>query len=642
MRAAAAPQAQSNTDGKEQKVKPEPVEPEPVKEQPQRRRRCQGEDGAANLRTFTTNYLHAISTSPLIGKRQETVQVDGDYGKLIAKGLRKEAAVEAAAGRDGNLVVPVNCLPLWYVGDASAADLADLFDRCPQDELARHVVWTYSVESFLQTVLNRVLRDQDETRKGFAPFIRLLHDTLFHRWGGLTPYDGPAYRVMHLDDATAEMLSPLPVADKKDARANIVAWEDFASCSCKASCAFERYEPLKANALVTITSAPGQHPVDVRRFSDWGDDEGDVMFALGQQFHKKSVEKRPCGEVWKELGVVSGAKLDGEMWVVELMAVDAFYDFAEDIFREGAGEQEAVELLEQRVALEKERSGDDESVAVGVAMNYLAKAYRLQGKLKESLDLLEKELEITRKHFGDDHAVTAASYESLGVVLVTMGNYDDGIDMHRKCMEKRIEIYGEDCTDVAHCYSNIAIGMLRKENYQESLEHNQKALAIRLNHLGQFHADTALSYGNIAEAYRMMGENDEALENHKKALEIREVVLDPRHPSIGDNLLNIALIHSTLKQRDLALQNFEAALSISLEQLGEHHASIGIIYNGMAYLEMKTSHLEEAIPLFTKARDIFTAALGPEHAHTKYAEKGLRKCEEKVAKKRSQAASKNS
>ena len=65
-------------------------------------------------------------------------------------------------------------------------------------------VRAYTEETWIYKVVNKALRDRDESKTMLAPFVRLLHDSVARPAGALQRWEGRCYRWLKLDCASRE------------------------------------------------------------------------------------------------------------------------------------------------------------------------------------------------------------------------------------------------------------------------------------------------------------------------------------------------------------------------------------------------------------------------------------------------------
>ena len=112
------------------------------------------------------------------------------------------------------------------------------------------------------------------------------------------------------------------------------------------------------------------------------------------------------------------------------------------------------------------------------------------------------------------------------------------------------ELYGEDHPSTAASYNNIGSVYHSQGDYPKALGYYSKALAIIEKVLGLEHPDTARSYNNIGSVYYSQGDYPKALEYYSKALAIIENKLGKGHPNTQTVWNNIEIIKSKMDSQD--------------------------------------------------------------------------------------------
>ena len=232
----------------------------------------------------------------------------------------------------------------------------------------------------------------------------------------------------------------------------------------------------------------------------------------------------------------------------------------------------------------------------------------------KALEYHEKALKIRLDVFDENHPGVAISYNGIGLVYSSMGNYPKALEYHEKALKSWLSCFGENHPGVATSYDLIGLMYLNMGNNSKAMECHEKALKIRLDVFDGKHPDIAKSYDCIGLVYRSMGNYSKALESHEKALKIRLVVLDGKHPEMANSYDYIGLVYHSMGNNSKALECHEKALKIRLDILDENHPSVATSYNniGLAYLHMR--NYPNALEYYEKALRIFLGVLGENHA----------------------------
>ena len=234
-----------------------------------------------------------------------------------------------------------------------------------------------------------------------------------------------------------------------------------------------------------------------------------------------------------------------------------------------------------------------------------------------------RQIALSEKLYGTDHADTATSYNNIGLVYKTQGDYEQALEYYTKALDIREKVLGENHPDTASSYNNIAGVYYNKGDYEQALEYYNKALDIFKKVLGENHPGTATSYNNIGLVYDEKGDYEHALEYYKKALVIDEKVLGEYHPSTATSYHNIASVYAEKGDYEQALEYLKKALDIREKVLGENHPDTASSYNNIGWVYRELADYEHALEYYEQAYAIFKVKVGEEHPYTKDVKKSI-------------------
>ena len=145
---------------------------------------------------------------------------------------------------------------------------------------------------------------------------------------------------------------------------------------------------------------------------------------------------------------------------------------------------------------------------------------------EEAMTLYKRALDSAVEQFGDSHPDVATSYNNIGLVYKSQGNYAQALEYYNKALEIRLSMLGDSHPDVANSYHNIGYVYNKLGKYTRALENFNKALEIYLSAFGENHPNVFTSYCNIGITYYMQGLYSEAKVNLLKAVEIGKTFLN--------------------------------------------------------------------------------------------------------------------
>jgi len=130
--------------------------------------------------------------------------------------------------------------------------------------------------------------------------------------------------------------------------------------------------------------------------------------------------------------------------------------------------------------------------------------------------------------------------------LYNYGLYRDSEAVYLRQIPLAEELYGTEHPNTASTYNNIGEVYHTQGDYPKALEYHFKALKIDEKVFGTNHPNTARDYNNIGTVYYKSKEYDKALEYLNKALEIFETKLGPNHPNTKETQKWINKVHAAM------------------------------------------------------------------------------------------------
>ena len=274
--------------------------------------------------------------------------------------------------------------------------------------------------------------------------------------------------------------------------------------------------------------------------------------------------------------------------------------------------EDAMALYKRALDSAIEQFGENNS-EVATSYNNIGLVYNSQGNYAKALEYCNKALEIRLSILGDRHPDVAMSYNNIGAVYKSQGNYAKALEYCNKALEIRLSILGDRHPDVAMSYNNIGAVYKSQGNYAKALEYYNKALEFLLSVLGDRHPNVATSYNNIGAVYKSQGNYAKALEYYNKALEIFLSVFGDRHPDVAMSYNNIGAVYDSQGNYAKALEYYNKALKIRLSVLGDRHPDVATCYNNIGLVYNSQGNYDKALEYYNKALEIDLSVLGDRH-----------------------------
>lgn len=545
------------------------------------------------LRSFNASFARAVCTAPLIGDRHKNEELNRETMMRIADGLQAESLSLGCSTMAESSIRGIDI------------DLCEMIRSAPEGEMAKTLVFIYTLESFVYREVNKAARLRQEDRRNLAPYMRSLHDALL-AGDGFERFAGTSYRVLNMSEDLARGYQPSTV----DQRANLLSWDGFTSAATTPQTAYSNFQVFGANVLAIIEQGCGDYPVLVSKMSEFPN-EDEVIYPLGQQFKKIDYNVRNAGELWTELGVLEGSDDQGDVIVIHLKAEDAFYDFAQDLFRDGGSVTEALPILEARLQWEKDRKSPWEARA----HKELAGALVHAADYEKAMDHYTISLNMFTTR-GDPRDI-ATLRTCIAHVLELQLKYEEAIETHNEVLKVH-GARGDDDSQRAIGRIYLGMGMIYTKragpgDWDKALELFTKAEIICREYVGDISIEVATAINCTGEVYHRQKKIDKAMEKFFKTLELRELILGDSHPDTALVLMNLGACYRDTGKNELSIETFERAKEVYLRAFGPDTITVANVYMQVLPIHNDAGqHVEMKAKAETCYR-IYMRFLGPEH-----------------------------
>ena len=262
---------------------------------------------------------------------------------------------------------------------------------------------------------------------------------------------------------------------------------------------------------------------------------------------------------------------------------------------------------------ENEAKGQDANLAT--SYNNIGIVYKSQGEYTKALRYYLKSLDNRKSVYGgDNHPVIAASYNNIGDAYYSQGEYTKALEYYLKSLDIRKSVYeGDNHPDIATSYKNIGMVYKSQSEYTKALEFYLKCLEIEKSFYGggDNHPVIATSYNNIGDVYYSQGEYTKALEYYSKSLDIRKSVYGENHPAIATSYNNIGDVYYGQGEYTKALKYYMKSLDIRKSIYGrDNHPAIATSYNNIGDVYYSQEEYKKALEYYLKSLDIRKSVYG--------------------------------
>ena len=150
---------------------------------------------------------------------------------------------------------------------------------------------------------------------------------------------------------------------------------------------------------------------------------------------------------------------------------------------------------------------------------------------------------IELKTLGAEHPSLASSYNNIGFLWKSKGEYDKALDYYEKCLIIELKTLGDKHPSVASSYNNIGDCLKNLEKYVLAIDVFNKGLSIQK--VGGFPF-------KIAQCYEALDQFEEALSYYIQSAEIRKERLGLEATEVLESIANVRRLAKQLgKEKQL-------------------------------------------------------------------------------------------
>lgn len=188
---------------------------------------------------------------------------------------------------------------------------------------------------------------------------------------------------------------------------------------------------------------------------------------------------------------------------------------------------------------------------------------------------------------------TLASMNTLGVVLLALGQNAAAETMHQQVVACREKKLGEDHQETLASMTNLGRAFQAQSKYAEAQMMHQQVLERSERSLGAEHVYTITSIHNLARVFQSQGKFAEADKAHRSALEKRERKLGNEHPSTLHSCSDLGRICQARAKYDEAEVMHRRALTGREKILGQDHPhTLRSVHNLARVLQARGKYAE--------------------------------------------------
>ncbi len=289
---------------------------------------------------------------------------------------------------------------------------------------------------------------------------------------------------------------------------------------------------------------------DITQFSEFLDDEEEVLFMVGSIFRVLDVNVKNNKYV-VSLQLSGGIEEDMQELLDHLkakrrIAVDSdtslvtFIDILCDM-----NKSDLVEKFAKRALYEISITAHSCSVNVidiAKCHLYLGRIACQHERFDKALEEFNAALELVLSMKEPDPKALATINTAIAKNFDEQKQYKRALDYYNKAVDILQQDNNGNSSQLAALYTSMGWSYRQKKNYERALQCHQEALSLQEKCLPKFHYDLALTYKVLAAIHFDLHEYDQALDSCQKALDIESKSLPYDHPKVAATYENMAVI----------------------------------------------------------------------------------------------------
>ncbi len=354
-------------------------------------------------------------------------------------------------------------------------------------------------------------------------------------------------------------------------------------------------------------------------------------------------------------------RLQGELAREQPEVRAALLEAAGDTYRAIGEFDKSSALLEEAVAIRKERESED-PVAYGRALLREALLRRDEGKYQQAANLARQALavfdaadinglpsaaegltetrvelaEILRRDSQLDEAakLTSAAVADLeqrargteghiaalfmlGRVHQARGDLKAAEPLLRRAYDLQTKLTGEFSVDTVNVRNGLADFLVVRGNTDEAESLFRRNVDAVRQIYGDKDATLGIAWNNLANALSdIPARYGEAEKAYLEAIRILTVALGPEHPEVSNSYNNLGALYNKTDKPQKAADAYRLALKQRMVTIGPDHPSTTASRMGLGVALNKLGERAEAEAMLRDAKAAFAKSLGPQHWRT--------------------------
>lgn len=274
----------------------------------------------------------------------------------------------------------------------------------------------------------------------------------------------------------------------------------------------------------------------------------------------------------------------------------------------------ALEYYKKSIKI-KEKNLGKSAILTAESYQGLGGLYLSKGDYIKAKEYFKEALNINKKLHGPNHLRVSSSYNDMGLLYQTVGNYTKAFYSYQLSLEilEKLDKYNISKSSI---YNNLGSLYLDLEDFSKALEYQQKALKIKKRYLDEADIDMATSYNSLSGVFSAKKDHEKALNYSLKSLNIIENNLGLKHLDVATAYDNVGLMYKNIGNFSQAMYFYKKSLSIREDILSKDNIITTNSYFNIASLYDEQKNHLKALKYLKKCLHAREDILGIQHPDT--------------------------
>ena len=240
-----------------------------------------------------------------------------------------------------------------------------------------------------------------------------------------------------------------------------------------------------------------------------------------------------------------------------------------------------------------------------ISFNRLGRILDSLGEYNQAADYYLQSIDISKENYGEMHPSLVDLYFNLGNTYKNMGNYQRAVDAYYNSLITGKILYSETDSIIAKIYNSLGVIFQSLGDHEKAEEYHVKCLEALIATYGEKGIETANSYNSLALIYNSTKKYEKAAACYSQLIELKaEILQNDQHPEIMNLYNTLGKLHYKLNDYEKAKDLYLKSLNIAIAIDKENNPALANTYIDLGETSIQLEEYLEAKQYFLKALEI--------------------------------------